>query len=280
MSPCVASPPSLPPPPAEAHPPQHHLWQRYHHDADPGTENELVQQYLPLVKAIVGRLAMTLPPHVEVGDLYSAGLVGLLQAMRNFDPHARVPFESYARFRIRGAVFDELRRLDWVPRSVHERARKVQEVMARLEQELGQTPTETQMAKALGLSLADYLSCLDEVRPTTYVCLDSTQATAHGETGSLHEVVPDTKQADPADQVSRAELARLIKERIRALPEMQRKVLALYYEEGLLLREIAETFGVSESRICQVHTQAILSVKSYLQRYEAGHVPAQSPLRP
>jgi RNA polymerase sigma factor FliA len=256
------------------------LWQRYHRQTDPAAENELVREYLPLVKAVVGRVAMTLPPHVDAQDLYSAGLVGLLQAMRNYDPHTGVPFESYARLRIRGAVFDELRRMDWVPRSIHERARKIQEVMARLEQELGQSASEAQVAQALGLSLDEYLRWLDEVRPVAYVCLDTTRATEHGETGSMHEVVSDPGQEDPSEQVARRELATLILARLKTLPEMQRKILALYYEEGLFLREIAQTFHLTESRICQIHTQAILAIRAYVERYEAGHIrPASPPSR-
>jgi RNA polymerase sigma factor FliA len=280
MSTCTASLPEPPPARIELCPTQQDLWQRYHREADPLTENELVQQYLPLVKAIVGRLALTLPPHVDFNDLHSAGLAGLLHAMRHYDPNAGVPFESYARARIRGAVFDDLRRMDWVPRSVHERARKIQEVMARLEQQLGCTPTEAQMAQALGLPLGDYLRCLDEVRPAAFVCLDSTHSSENGEIGSLHEVIGDHAQEDPAEQVSHRELVALIKVRLKQLPDMQRKILALYYEEGLLLREIAQTFGLTESRICQIHAQAVLSIKSFLQRHEAGHASAQSPKRP
>lgn len=280
MSTCTASPPEATPSWSEARPTQQDLWQRYHREADSVTENELVQQYLPLVKATVGRLAMTLPPHVDFSDLYSAGLVGLLHATRNYDPHTGVPFESYARVRIRGAVLDELRRMDWVPRSVHERARKIQETLSRLEQELGQTPTEAQMARALGMSLDDYLRALDEVRPAAYVCLDATAASDHSDSGSLHEVVGDASDDDPSDFTSRRELAVLIKERLKQLPEIQRKIMALYYEEGLLLREIAETFGLTESRICQIHAQAVMSIKAYIERYEAGSIPARKLTRP
>ncbi len=128
--------PTLPEQPAfaqDSHPTQQDLWQRYHHDADPGAENELVRQYLPLVKTVVGRLAMSLPPHVDLADLEGAALVGLPQAMRHFNPHTGVPFESYARLRIRGAALDELRLMDWVPRSVRERAPKIQDTLGRLD---------------------------------------------------------------------------------------------------------------------------------------------------
>jgi RNA polymerase sigma factor for flagellar operon FliA len=254
----------------EPKPSPQELWQRYHQTADPVVENQLIHQYLPLVKVVVGRLAMSLPPHVDYDDLHSAGLVGLLQAVRHYDPTCRTTFEGYARVRIRGAVFDELRRMDWVPRSVHEKARRIQETMSRLEQELGRAPTDIQMAKALNLTLDEYSRCLDEIRPATYVCLDSTSQSSNGDTTTLYDIMPDSAMAEPWESVSHRELSAVIAERVKELPEIQRKVLALYYEEDMLLREIAEAFGLTESRICQIHSQAILAIKGYVAKYEAG----------
>ena len=247
------------------------LRQRYG-QAKPGSnaESEMVKHYLPLVKTIVGRIAMTLPPHVDGQDLYSAGLVGLLNAVRNYDAQSRTAFEAYARLRIRGAIFDELRRMDWVPRSIHTKARRVQAVMQELEQRTGQIPSEEQMAQALKISCSEYQQLLDEIRPATFVCLDSAQ-TSEGEEGPSHyESIPDQSQESPSDGASRHELTRLIAERLEDLPEMQRKVLALYYFEGLRLREIAVAFNLTESRICQIHAQAILSIKAYLNKFEAA----------
>lgn len=246
------------------------LWKRYHQQADTHTENDLVQQYLPLVSAILGRLAMTLPDHVDHDDLQSAGLVGLLQALRNYDPGSGNSFETYARVRIRGAMLDELRRMDWVPRTVHEKARKIQQTMAELEQKLGRTPTEAQVAKAMGLSPTDYAKLLDEVRPAAFVCLDAVSSCENGDTGSLYEVVADTTEDGPSEQASQHELKHVVLERLKELPEIQRKVLALYYGEDLHLREIAQVFGLTESRICQIHSQAILAIRSYVQRFESG----------
>jgi RNA polymerase sigma factor FliA len=256
---------------SESRPTSQELWKRYHHQADTHTENALVEQYLPLVRTIVGRLAMTLPDHVDQDDLNSAGMVGLLQALRNFDPACGNSFESYARVRIRGAMLDELRRMDWVPRTIHEKARKIQEVMAELEQRIGRTPTEEQMAKALKLTVTEYNELLDEIRPAAFICLDSTSTSAEGaEAGNLYEVVADPNEGSPIEEVSQRELKEVIFQRLKQLPEIQRKVLALYYVEDLHLREIAEVFGLTESRICQIHAQAILSIRSYLQRYESG----------
>jgi len=246
------------------------LWKRYHQQADTHTENDLVQQYLPLVTAILGRLAMTLPDHVDHDDLQSAGLVGLLQALRNYDPGSGNSFETYARVRIRGAMLDELRRMDWVPRTIHEKARKIQQTMGELEQKLGRSPTEAQVAKAMGLSATEYAKLLDEVRPAAFVCLDAVSSSENGDTGSLYEVVADTTEEGPAEQASQHELKHVVLERLKELPEIQRKVLALYYGEDLHLREIAQVFGLTESRICQIHSQAILAIRSYVQRFESG----------
>lgn len=229
-----------------------------------------MQQYLPLVRTAVGRLAMTLPEHVDQDDLHSAGLMGLLQAMRNYDPSCGNSFESYARVRIRGAMLDELRRMDWVPRTVHEKARRIQEVLSGLEQKLGRTPTEEQMARELKLTVAEYNELLNEIRPVAFICLDATCSSEGTETGNLYEVVADPIENNPVEETSRRELKQVIFARLKQLPDMQRKVLSLYYGEDLHLREIAEAFGLTESRICQIHAQAILSIRAYLQRYEAG----------
>jgi RNA polymerase sigma factor for flagellar operon FliA len=232
-------------------------------------ENEMVQEYLPLVKNVVGRLAMSLPPHVDVEDLYSAGLVGLLNAIRNFDPQGGSTFESYARVRIRGTIFDELRRMDWVPRSVHDKARKVQAVMQQLEQAKGEAPTDAEMAKAMGMTVEAYEDLMSQIRPATFVCLDAVHGGEENGDTSYHETITDESQADPVDSAARRELAKVIETRLKSLPEMQRKVLALYYFEDMRLREIAEVFGVTESRICQIHSQAILSLRGYLQKYSS-----------
>ena len=267
------SPPSLaaiPPATRDAHPGSRDLWRKYSRSG-PGSdpENNLVEQYLPLVKTVVGRLALTLPSHVSPDDLYSAGLVGLLNAVRRFNPKGGSSFESYARVRIRGAVFDELRRLDWVPRSVHDKAKKVEQTMRDLAQRKGNLPTDEEMAEALGLSAAEYAELLDTIRPAAYVCLDSVKNSAENENGAAsHDLVADDSQINPGEDAAKRELARLIEERLQQLPEMQRKVLALYYFEDFRLREIAEAFGVTESRICQVHAQAILAIKALLRRQD------------
>jgi RNA polymerase sigma factor for flagellar operon FliA len=248
------------------------LWQRYHHQGDADIENELVVKYLPLVSAAAARLAMTLPDHVDRDDLNSVGLVGLLQALRNFDPTCGTTFETYARMRVRGAMLDELRRMDWIPRTIHEKARKIQNAMVQLEQKLGKPATDAQMAKALGLTVPEYLEAVDEVRPAAFVCLDAVSSPDDSEGGSLHEIIGNDAAENPVEQASAQEMKQVIFERLKELPDIQRKVLALYYVEDMNLREIAEAFNLTESRICQIHAQAILSMRAHVQRLEAGLV--------
>lgn len=254
----------------EAWPTPQTLWQRYHKHGDRHAENALIDEYLPLVRSVLGRLAMTLPDHVDHDDLHSAGLMGLLHALRHYDPSCGTSFQTYARLRIRGSMLDELRRMDWVPRTVHEKARRIQEVMSRLEQQLGRSPTQAEVAHGLNMSPAQYEQLLAEIRPATFVCLDAVCTGEGEEAGTVGEVVADPTNDGPVEQASRNELKQLISERLRDLPRSQRQVLALYYGEDLTLREIAEVLGVTESRVCQIHSQAILSIRTYVQRLESG----------
>lgn len=250
-------------------PPPQQVRERYQR-APPGSaaEGELVQQYLPLVKQVVGRIAMNLPAHVDREDLESVGVMGLLQALRNYDAAKGASLPTFANVRIRGAVLDELRRMDWVSRSVREKARQVQAVMQELEQRKGAPPAEHEMAQALQLSAGEYQTLLDEIRPVTFVCLDAVAGSEDEDHPEQHESIADESQTSPVEETARREMARLIATRIQQLPDMQRKVLALYYFEDLRLREIAVAFGLTESRICQIHAQAILAIKTFLQEHE------------
>src|SRR5579859_1714920 len=175
----------------ELHPSAQELWQRYHQTGDSRSESALVEKYLPLVRSALGRLTMTLPEHVDQDDLNSAGLLGLLQALRNYDPGCGTSFETYARLRVRGAMLDELRRMDWVPRTVHEKARKLQDAIGQVEQRLGRIPSDLEVAKALNISLDEYSELLAEIRPATFVCLDATCNLDGADASSLCDVIAD-----------------------------------------------------------------------------------------
>jgi RNA polymerase sigma factor for flagellar operon FliA len=255
--------------PAPSWPSGRNLWQRYHQDADTDTEDHLVQQYLPLVKTVVGRLAMTLPGHVALDDLNSAGLIGLLQALRSYQPGTGASFETFARFRIRGAVLDELRRMDWVPRSVHDKARKLRESMSSFEQQTGRAPDEEEMAEALNLSVDEYRDLLEDIRPATFVHLDSRLHPDGADTATIHESIADDAQEIPAEAAARHELIDLVMHYLDKLPRMQRQVLSLYYVEDLRLKEIAAVFNLTESRISQIHSAALLAIRGLVERHES-----------
>ncbi len=231
------------------------------------SESELIERFLPMVRSIVERVRINLPSHIEVDELYSVGVTGLIAAVRNFD-HARgKTFAGYVSVRVRGAILDELRRLDWCPRRTRAKGRKLRDTIGELEQSLGREPTELEIRNELGISAKEYAQLLEEIRPVSFVTLDDgSSSTGESEGSTLHESIPDPNAPNIREILEQDELLKLVSERIDQLPETQRKVLALYYFEGLRLAEIAEVFGVTESRICQIHSQAILVLRAYVQR--------------
>jgi len=254
---------------ADTRPTPQALWQRYHTTTESGAENDVVERYLPLVKTVVGRVAMNLPTQISMDDLHSAGLVGLLQAVRRFNPECGASFETFARVRIRGAVLDELRRMDWAPRPVHERAKQIQHAIGDLEQHMGRLPDESEVASALRISLDEYRRWLDEVRPVTWIHLDALMNPQGSDPSTNHEYIADESSASPTENAVRDELIEVIMGRLKQLPPMQQKVLAFYYFEDMRLREIAAIFGVTESRISQIHSQAVLSLRAFLNKFDS-----------
>lgn len=228
------------------------------------TEEEFLKSHLPLVKSIVDRMRASLPTHVEVDDLYSVGLLGLIQAQRRFNPSQGVTFATFATLRIRGAVLDELRRGDWLSRSLRVKAKKITDIISAFEQKVGRPSTEAEIAAELGITPEEYSALLDELRPLSYVELDAASL-GDDDNSNQHEFVADENQPSASDEAMKKELTKLVADRIQKLPDMQRKILAMYYFENLRLAEIAKVFGVTESRICQIHTQAVLSLKTYIQ---------------
>jgi len=227
----------------------------------------LLERYLPLVKSIVSRMKIYFPANVEMDDLYSIGISGLVTAVRRCDPDKTESFASYAALRIKGSILDELRRLDWIPRADRLLAKKLHRVLDELEQTLKRPATEEEAAKAMGMTPGEYLKLLDNIRPITFISLDSIAGGDDSMEGSqVHEIVSDSTETDARDDAERKETIKLLKERIRQLPPLPQKVLVMYYYEGMRMAEIAEIFNLTESRICQIHAQAVISLKTYLER--------------
>jgi len=222
--------------------------------------------YSPLVKYVAGRMSSGLPAHVEEADLISYGLGGLISAIERFDTSREIKFETYAITRIRGAIIDELRNLDWVPRSVRARAREIERANMKLEARLQRAPTDEEMAGELDMSIAEFQESLLQISNSTIVALDElwNVADATGDQVSLLDTLADRDAPDPQQLVDESELRDRIADAIAALPEREKLVVALYYYENLTLREIGEVLGVTESRISQLHTKAVLRLRSKL----------------
>ncbi len=228
-------------------------------------DREFIEHHLPLVKTVVGRMRIHLPPHLDGDELHSIGLTGLMTAVRRYNPAQGNTFHGYAMLCIRGAVLDELRRLDWMPRALRHKAKQLKETLTQLEGEHGRAVTEEEAARALNMEVAEYQTLLDEVRPISFVPLDG-ESEGSGETGYLHETIADEQQPLPGEALERRELLAVVAKHIQQLPDMQRKVLAFYYHEGMRLSEIAAVFNVTESRISQIHTQAVLALRGFVKR--------------
>ncbi|MBN2068712.1 MAG: FliA/WhiG family RNA polymerase sigma factor [Opitutales bacterium] len=233
-----------------------------------GPDWSLLEKFLPLVKSIVGRMRIYFPNTVDVQDLYSIGITGLVTAVQRCDPTKPESFASYAALRIRGALLDELRRMDWMPRSSRAQAKKVKSTVEELEQTLKRAATEEEIAGALQLSVHQYRGLLDEIRPVTLISMDTPLDDDASGGGMIHEVISDDTEPDARDTCEKREMIQILKDRIKLLPDIPKKVLTMYYFEGMRLAEIAEIFNVTESRICQIHSQAILSLKGYLERIQ------------
>ena len=245
------------------------LWRRYKNDGDDRARERLVVAYSPLVKFIAGRMSSSLPSHVEEGDLVSYGLLGLIGAIERFDLEREIKFETFAVARIKGAIIDELRSLDWVPRSVRSRARDIERANAALEAELGRPPTDEEMAAKLGMEVSGFNDALLEIANSSVLALDDLWTFADPEGGggqiSVLDTIRDPGAVDPEAEAQTAELKDRLADAIESLPERERLVIALYYYENLTLREIGEVLGVTESRISQLHTKAVLALRSRFQ---------------
>ena len=251
------------------------LWREYTKSKDQGTRDRLILTYAPLVKYVAGRLGSGLPAHVDEGDLVSDGLLGLIGAIERFDPDRDIKFETYAIARIKGSIIDELRAMDWVPRSVRSRARDIERAIGELERKLHRAPTDEEIADKLGVSTDDLNDSLTEIGRSSIAALDElwTVSSSGGDQVALIDTIEDTQGPEPQSELAQTELKEALGEAIARLPEREKLVVTLYYYEELTLREIGEVLGVTESRVSQLHTKAILRLKARL----AGS-PAREPL--
>ncbi len=233
-------------------------------------ESQLVE-CLPLVKYIAGRLAIGLPRSVEMDDLINAGVVGLIDAYHHFDKHKGVKFQTYASLRIRGAILDELRGMDWVPRSTRARARDIEAAIGKLEAELGRTPTEIELAAGLGVELQEYYRMIDDVSSAALLSLDEVNGGMDDDKPvPLLDTLRAHDQPSALADLERQEMRDMLADSLGALTEQERLVVALYYYEELTLREIGQVLELSESRVSQLHTKAVLSLRAKLRKRFLG----------
>jgi len=242
------------------------LWVEFKETGDSALRERLILHYSPLVKYVAGRVGVGLPPNIEQADLVSYGIFGLIDAIEKFDLERAIKFETYAINRIRGAIIDELRSIDWIPRSVRFKAREVEKAYQALEAKLQRTPTEAEVAHEMGVKLEELHAIFSQVSFVNVVALDELLH-AGGERGdkmTLGDTLEDPKAPDPINLFEGEETKYILAKAINTLPEREKIVVTLYYYEGLTLAEIGQVLGVTESRICQMHTKAVLQLRGKL----------------
>ncbi|MBJ6801207.1 MULTISPECIES: FliA/WhiG family RNA polymerase sigma factor [Geomonas] len=245
------------------------LLKAYEHEAQRGvpmSRDELVVTHLPLVKFIVDRIASSLPPHLDRDDLRSAAVIGLISAAERFDPSRGVQFKTFAEQRIRGTIMDELRAQDWLTRSLRDKFKKLEKEFSQLEQRLGRNPSSDEVATAMGLELKDYFRLLEEIHLLSFVSLDDAWHDEDGAPFGLLDVLEDKGTESPQSQLIARQTVERLAEAIDSLPEKERIVITLYYYEELNLKEIGAVLDLTESRISQLHSQAIVRLRGKMKR--------------
>jgi RNA polymerase sigma factor for flagellar operon FliA len=242
------------------------IWATYRQTGDPCAREQLLVKYLPLVKNVAGRMAMGFPKSVELSDLVNTGVIGLIEAFGNFDPERGVKFETYAVPRIRGAILDELRALDWVPRSTRAKSREIERALVKLENDLGRNPNNDELAKYLEITVKELHMALGDVASTTVLSLDEM---IFGEEDNRQiprvETVEDRSNDSILAGIEKSELRAFLVVAISNLTEQEKLVIALYYYEELTLKEIGEVMRISESRVSQIHTKSILKLRGMVR---------------
>lgn len=241
------------------------LWDRYKADGDPGARDELILNYSPLVKYVAGRLASSLPQNVETSDLISYGIFGLIDAIEKYDPTRSIKFETYAIARIKGAIIDELRAMDWVPRSVRSRAREIERAYVVLENEFKRVPSDEEVSEHMGISVKEFHGLLSKLSYTSVVSFEELWVSAdRDDRQSAVGSIRDETAEDPVAVFEDVEVKHILADAIERLPDREKTVIALYYYEGLTLKEIGQVLGVTESRVSQLHTKSVLRLRARL----------------
>ena len=229
-------------------------------------QEEVIKRYSPMIKYVANRIAMRLPPHIEVDDLISVGVLGLMDAITKYDSSRGAKFKTYAEFRVRGAILDELRSLDWVPRSIRQKASQVDKVVQGLQAKLRRQPEDEEVAKEMGLSLDQSHETLNETKSIPIFSLEDLGiAKESGDQQSLLDCLAGKADADPQTQVRLVELKEIIAKAIDALPEKERLMVSLYYYEELTMKEIGAVLDITESRVSQIHSKAVYRLRTKLK---------------
>jgi RNA polymerase sigma factor for flagellar operon FliA len=228
---------------------------------------KLIMEYAPLIKFIAQKIAIRLPSNIELDDLISSGVIGLMDAIEKYDPTRDNTFKTYAEFRIRGAILDELRAQDWVPRSVRDKAKLLDRTMVLLEVELGRSASDEEVALKLNISMDEFHDLTNQVRPVSLLSIDDMATFSNGDKKSIINLLEGTKLNNPLNTLNVKTVKDIVTQAINELPEKQRLVLSLYYYEDLNLKEIGKVLRVTESRVSQLHAQAVTRLRSKLQAH-------------
>ena len=236
-------------------------------DIPPPLKEQIVLEHTPLIRYIVNRIAVRLPSHIDLDDLHNTGVIGLMDAIEKYDPDKNCKFKTYAEFRIKGAILDQLRSLDWVPRSVRQKSRKLERAYGEVEQRLGRMASEDEVADSLGLQIEKFHELLNQVRGISMINLEEVRGTnADGDrSGTFADIVEDVNSENPFATLKLTEMKSVVADTIASLPEKERLVISLYYYEDLNMKEIGGILGITESRVCQIHTKSVLRPRSKLK---------------
>ena len=236
-------------------------------EVPPMLKERIVLEHTSLIRYIVNRIAVRLPSHIDLDDLHNTGVIGLMDAIDKYDPDKNCKFKTYAEFRIKGAILDQLRSMDWVPRSVRQKSRRLERAYGEVEQRLGRTASEDEVADSLGIQIDKFYELLNQVRGISLVNLEEIRGTnSDGDrTGTFSDIVEDVNSENPFASLKLAESKQVIADTIGTLPEKERLVISLYYYEDLNMKEIGSILGITESRVCQIHTKSVLRLRAKLK---------------